>query len=388
MIKINLKPRLCECCGGNDLEQVWASEAVVKQVKNTWHFPFFIAVCRNCGFSFNSPCPSNTDLLRYYADSFSGYKKITLPYSIDARIEVLEKYSVPHGVFAEVGGDQPAEFHMRCSTLFEKLLLVDINDDSSAELKSVSDLPENSLDVIAHYDVLEHVADVKRFLIACRRALKPGGVMVCEVPDIRLYPRNLLLQEYMHVNHFSTTTLSAIASQIGLTAIELGHMCSRPYGLLAVFRKEEIKNSFLPSAYEYLDALACLRGGIAQIRLCEKHLQDVRDQITFLALSRKKITIWAVTDLLRSLLANFDLPSNAIVVDSDPRRKNHLIDLGIKVRQPGDIIEHIKQSELLIICAPRYKLEIIEWITVNTGKIFSAPQVQVIGTGSSGETLR
>lgn len=379
---------MCECCSGNDLEQVWASEAIVTQAKNTWQFPFSIVVCRNCGFSFNSPGPSRADLSRYYADGLTGYKKITLPYCIDTRIEVLKKFSTPHGVFAEIGGDQPAEFHKRCSALFGRLLLVDVNDDSSAELRSVHDLPENSLDVIAHYDVLEHVADIKGFLTACRRALKPGGVMVCEVPDIRLYPRNLLLQEYTHVNHFSTTTLSAIASHVGLTAIELGHVCSRPYGLLAVFRKEEIKNPLMPSAYEYLDALACLRGGLAQIRLCEKHLEDVRDQITLLAAKQKKITIWAVTDLLRSLLVNHDLPATAMVVDSDPRRKDHLIDLGVEVYLPEDVMEHIKQSELLVICAPRYRLEIIEWISVNTGKRFSEPQVQVIGAGTFGETLR
>lgn len=388
MLKINLQPRLCECCGGNDLEQVWASEAIVTQAKNTWHFPFSIVVCRNCGFSFNSPGPSSADLSRYYADGLAGYKQIALPYSIETRIEVLKKFSAPHGVFAEIGGDQPGEFHRCCSSLFGKLLLVDVNDDSLAELKSVHDLPENSLDVIAHYDVLEHVADVKSFLTACRRALKSGGVMVCEVPDIRLYPRNLLLQEFSHVNHFSTTTLSAIASQVGLTPIELGHMCSRPYGLLAVFRKEEIKIPFIPSAYEYLDALACLRGGIAQIRLCEKHLEHVRDQITLLALKQKKITIWAVTDLLRSLLVNFDLPATTMVVDSDPRRKDHLIDLGVKVYPPENVLEHIKESELIVICAPRYRLEIIEWITAKIGKRISGPQVQVIGAGLSGETLR
>jgi SAM-dependent methyltransferase len=388
MQRINLQPRLCECCGGNDLEQVWASEAIVRRAKNTWHFPFSIAVCRNCGFSFNSPGPSSSDLSRYYADGLTGCKEIALPYSIEARIEVLKKFSSPHGVFAEIGGDQPGEFHKHCSSLFEKLLLVDVSDDSSSELKSVHDLPENSLDVIAHYDVLEHVADVASFLTACCRALKPGGVMVCEVPDIRLYPRNLLLQEYTHVNHFSTTTLSAIASQVGLTPIELGHMCSRPYGLLAVFRKEEIKSPPMPSAYEYLDALACLRGGIAQIRFCEKHIEHVRQQITLLASKQQKITIWAVTDLLRNMLMSFDLPATAMVVDSDPRRKDHLMDLGVKVHHPKDAMEHIKHSELLVICAPRYRLEIIEWIAANTGKRFFAPSVQVIGAGPFGETLR
>ena len=388
MQKIDLQPRLCECCGSNDLEQVFANEAIVTRAKNTWHFPFSIAVCRNCGFAFNSPCPSSADLSRYYADGLTGYKEISLPYSIEARIEVLKKYSAPCGVFAEIGGDQPGEFHKRCSSLFGKLLLIDVSDDSTTELKSVHDLPECSLDVVAHYDVLEHVPDVKSFLTACYRALKPGGIMVCEVPDIRLYPRNLLLQEYTHVNHFSTATLSEIGSQVGLTPIEFGHICSRPYGLIAIFRKEEINNLSTPSTYEYLDALACLHGGIAQINHCEKHIESVRMQIAVFAAKQQNITIWGVTDLLRSLLANLELPATAMVVDSDPRRKDHLMDLGLKVHSPMDAMEHIKHSELLVICAPRYRREIVEWIMANTSKRFSAPSVQVIGTGPSGETLR
>jgi hypothetical protein len=301
---------------------------------------------------------------------------------------VLERYSAPNGVLAEIGGDQPGEFHRRCAHLFGKQLVIDVTDDSLTEVKSVHDLAENSVDVVAHYDVLEHVADVKNFLSACHRALKPGGVMICEVPDIRLYPRNLLLQEYEHVNHFSTTTLSAIAIQVGLNPVEFGHICSRPYGFLAVFRKEKTNVTANLSPYEYIDAIACVNGGKEQITRCEEQIRFVRQQITSLGSSQKKITIWAVTDLLRSLLENFTLPKSVIVVDSDPRRKDHLKDIGVTVLQPKDAIEHIKHCELLVICAPRYRSEIIEWVVQQTEKKFSGGALAVIGAGPSGETLR
>jgi NADPH-dependent glutamate synthase beta subunit-like oxidoreductase len=56
--------------------------------------------------------------------------------------------------------------------------------------------------------------------------------------------------------------------------------------------------------------------------------------------------------------------------------------------QPKDAIEHIKHCELLVICAPRYRSEIIEWVVQQTGKTFSAGALAVIGAGPSGETLR
>jgi SAM-dependent methyltransferase len=388
MQELKLYPRACECCGGKDLEPMWSSEATVVRSNNTWRFPFNIVICRSCGFCFNSPCPTSEDLLKYYADGFTGYKDIGLPYSIDARMTVLERYSAPNGVFAEIGGDQPGEFHQRCAPLFGKQLVIDVTDDSSSELKSVHDLAENSIDVIAHYDVLEHVPDIKNFLTACHRALNPGGVMICEVPDIRLYPRNLVLQEYEHVNHFSTTTLSAIAKQVGLNPVEFGHICSRPYGFLAVFRKEKINVTADSSPYEYIDAIACVNGGKEQITRCEEQIGFVRQKITSLGANQGKITIWAVTDLSRSLLKNYTLPKTAIVVDSDPRRKDHLNDIGVAVMQPKNAIEHIKHSELLVICAPRYRSEIIEWVVKQTGKTFSEGALAVIGAGPSGETLR
>lgn len=388
MLEIGLEPRICECCGGSDLDQVWSSQSVVRRSVNTWRFPVRVAICRTCGFCFASPGPKSDDLARYHADAMCGYKGIGLPYSIENRQSVLERYRAPAGVFAEVGGDQPGEFHRRCAGLFGKQINVEISGDISAEYRSVRELPENSVDVMAHYDVLEHVPQLRDFLAGCHRALKPDGVMVCEVPDIRLYPRNLLLLEFEHVNHFSITTLAVIAQMVGLQLIEAGHACSRPYGFLSVFRKACVRadhRADLP--FEYLDALACIQGGIEQIRRNSAQLQSLRQRITGSGSHKKKITLWGVTELMRRLLENYKLPGTAVIVDSDPRRRTHLESEGITVFQPKDCREHIKGSELLVIFAPRYKMEILEWVTRETGKAFSGDELAVVGSGPSGETL-
>ena len=388
MFEISLESRACECCGGNDLEPVWSSKSIVARANGTWLFPVNVVVCRSCAFCFASPGPRREILERYYAEGFASYKKNALPYSVDARISVLERYSVPHGVFAEIGGDQPGEFHRQCAQLFDKQLFVEISEDSPAELRSVHDLAENSVDVLAHYDVLEHVADIKVFLAACHRALRPGGVMVCEVPDLRLYPRNLLLLECEHINHFSAATLTAIARRVDFNLIELGHVCSRPYGFLSVFRKEPVQTIVdTHSKCEFIDALACVQGGIEQIRLNELQIKILKKRITALSCSGKKVTLWAVTDLLRRMLDNFPLPESVIVVDSDPRRIDHLEQERIFVSEPKNCIEHISQSELLVICAPRYKSGILDWVARETGKTFSAGELVVLGAGPSGETL-
>lgn len=388
LIEMTLEQRRCECCDSNDLELVWSNQSVVRRATATWLFPVRLVVCRQCGFCFTSPSPALAKLGRYHADGLSGYKGIGLPYSIDVRVSMLARYSVPSGIFAEIGGNRPDEFHEHCAGLFDKMLNIEVSEDAPADYRSVEELPTESVDVIAHYDVLEHIPNIKDFLFACHRVLKKNGVMVCEVPDVRLYPRNLLLLEFEHVNHFSATILAIMAQACGLQLIELGHACSRPYGFVSVFRKSRpVNNLKLHLPIEYMDTLACVKGGIEQVQRLLTHIKSLQAQITELGMNGKKITLWGVTDLLRRLLEHYRIPDTAIVVDSDPRRTTHLEREGVPVFLPRDCREHIMQSKLLAIFAPRYKTEILEWVMRETGKSFSMSEVVVIGSGPAGETL-
>ena len=52
-------------------------------------------------------------------------------------------------------------------------------------------------------------------------------------------------------------------------------------------------------------------------------------KIELLLKSKKKIVIWAVTDLSRRLIEKTNFNKNIKVIDSDPRRKDHLLNFGI-----------------------------------------------------------
>ena len=387
-IEIALEPRACECCGGNDLEPVWLNQSIVRKSTAKYLFRIYVVVCRRCGFCFTSPGPTREALNHYYADSLPHYEDISLPYSIECRLSLLERYRAPSGVFAEIGGDRPEKFHRSLTGLFGTILDVELNEDTPSDYRCVDELPSGSVDVLAHYDVLEHVPNVRYFLSACHRALREGGVMVCEVPDLRLYPRDLILLEFEHVNHFTVVTLAAIAQSCGFKLEEISHVCSRPFGFGSVFRKDGCpEDRLLDLPFEYLDALACVRGGIEQIQRVLGHIKSLQKRIMELGNHGRKITLWAVTDLLRRLLENFQLPSSALVLDSDPRRSTHLESQGISVFQPKDCLAHIRESDLLVIFAPRYKGEIMDWVLREAGKQFSTAELEVVGSGPSGESL-
>jgi len=389
VINIETSERSCECCNGKTIKPAYSSSSKTVRAKKIWMSPVNIAICKTCGFCFSSPAPNKELLKKYYADGLVGYKNISLPYSIDIRINTIKKYKSNKGIFVEIGGDNPDEFHSKCSKLFSKCIVVDISDDAHAEIKSIKNLPSNFADVIAHYDVLEHVLEVKNFLLDCHRALKDSGFMICEVPDLKKYPRNLLLQEFEHINHFSAHSLASIAEQVGFSLIDIDHNASRPFGITAIFKK--IKNSskgHQNGKYDYVDALACIKGGIKQIENNKKLINKIRKNITTLASKNKKIIIWGVTDLLRSLIDQLKLSENIIVVDSDPRRRNHLKSEGILVKEPKNCITEISELSLLVICAPRYSREIISWIENKTQKSLNKKLIAIIGASISGEALR
>ena len=389
MIKtINFANRACENCLQSEADIIWQSESLVKRSKNMWRFPYNISICKNCGFCFSSPGPSKEDLNSYHKEGLSGFKEIGLPYSIEKRIKILKKYANPKGIFVEVGGDAPFEFHSELEKIFKEQIAVDISEDIPSKHRNLNNFKSNSVDIVTHYDVLEHVLEVKDFLSSCHKILKCAGIMICEVPNMRLYPKNLVMLEFEHVNHFSVNTLSSIASQVGFELIDVNYNCSRPHGFLSVFKKVSKKISFYyDHKTEYIKSLACIKGGIDQIKKLDLELENTNKKMELFLKSRKKIVIWAVTDLSRRLIEKTKLNQNVKVVDSDPRRKDHLLNFGIKVYQPKEELEYINQSDLLIISAARYKNEILDWILQRINKTFEGNNLIVLGDSKSLGTM-
>ena len=388
IIHLKTELRLCDCCGGVDLELMWSNKSIIVKRLNTWEFPVNVSICRDCGFCFSSPSPNSDDLMKYYEDGNVSYKEKSLPYSIEERLRILDTYKVPDGVFVEIGGDAPGEFHRRCSKYFNQLHSIEVTKELKNKSINISMLKE-SVDVISHYDVLEHVLDIKQFLSNCFSALKRGGVMICEVPNLKLYPDNLLLQEPEHVNHFTISSLSLIAEKIGFSLIDSDNNASRPYGFVAIFKKDGVG---IPCNKEYknefIEARTYIVGALKQIHNNDIQLTNVRKKIDQLTKDNKKIILWGVTDLLRSLLKDYKLSDKAIIVDSDPRRKDDLILDGIRVSQPIKCVEKFLHADLLVICAPRYASDILTWVESNTGKIFKDESLSIIGVNSYGKTLR
>jgi 2-polyprenyl-3-methyl-5-hydroxy-6-metoxy-1,4-benzoquinol methylase len=100
--------------------------------------------------------------------------------------------------------------------------------------------PDESFDVVAASDVIEHVEDAQRFVAECARVLRPGGLLFLATPNryslglephVRLwgvgfvprrlaepYVRALRKTSYSHVRLFSARSLGRLLTRNGLDA--------------------------------------------------------------------------------------------------------------------------------------------------------------------------
>jgi SAM-dependent methyltransferase len=82
---------------------------------------------------------------------------------------------------------------------------------------------EGSFDAVTMMEVLEHLASPKKVLATVVRALRPGGVVLIEVPDARgidgapsSFEQMRVVHPLEHINAFTPATLDSMAREVGL----------------------------------------------------------------------------------------------------------------------------------------------------------------------------
>lgn len=80
----------------------------------------------------------------------------------------------------------------------------------------VEDIP-GDFDLISLVHVIEHIPGPGNFIRALAAKLKPGGLLLMEVPDCQANPFILMVAD--HCSHFSTDTLARIAAAAGLEVV-------------------------------------------------------------------------------------------------------------------------------------------------------------------------
>lgn len=144
--------------------------------------------CKNCFSGFTQNAIPDDDMVKLYTHSLSSRRWVNTLFEETRRPEVVKAMELIFGLGGLVVdvGCNTGELLDFAKGLGCKTIGVELSTESKAVLfqkvhevrASLEDIPDQSVDVITAFDLVEHLHDVVGFLSLCRRKLKAGGKLV------------------------------------------------------------------------------------------------------------------------------------------------------------------------------------------------------------------
>jgi ubiquinone/menaquinone biosynthesis C-methylase UbiE len=241
-----------------------ASDGALKFDEASYHLnlqsPFEVKRCRNCGFIFMSPRPDQAernalfsgqvpDLLRSYSSVEADYGAVTQSRLgfFKERITQLANSVGQKPVnirFLDIGASSGYMVEAARNIGMDAIGVEPSASGVAAAMKRGISLlqasaeklpfPDNHFDVVHSHHVFEHVADPKVSAVEAFRVLKPGGLILIEVPnqfDTIRFRRDLLfrrvsqrkrnMRSIHHLSFFSKRSLRYLLASSGFRQVKV-----------------------------------------------------------------------------------------------------------------------------------------------------------------------
>lgn len=208
--------------------------------------------CETCATVYVNPRPTpvilewyygNSENYRYFAEKIfpaseaNRRERIFRP-RVERIAEMCERHGIARNLLLEIGPG----FGTFCQEvmeqgLFAKVMAVEPTPElaESCRRRGVEvigkpveqvDLGQSCADVVASFEVIEHLFEPAEFVAACSRALRPGGLLVLTCPNLRGFEIGVLgpasdSVDVEHLNYFHPASLSALVRGAGLEVLEV-----------------------------------------------------------------------------------------------------------------------------------------------------------------------
>ena len=230
----------CPACGANN--------SVPKFEKNGISY----VECKGCRTFYVNPRPTSDVLEWFYRGSpnYAYWNEVIFPASeaarlerifvprVDRLLELCRKYEVNTNAILEIGagfGTFCAEVKRR--NVFTRVVAVEPTPDLAKTCRGrgleVMELPveqiklgaEELFDVVASFEVIEHLFAPVDFVGHMTRLLKPGGIMMLACPngqgfDIETLGTASNTVDHEHLNYFNPESLAGLLAHCGLEMLE------------------------------------------------------------------------------------------------------------------------------------------------------------------------
>jgi SAM-dependent methyltransferase len=152
--------------------------------------------------------------------------------------EICQRYAVPTRTLLEVGaGFGTFCEELRSLQIFDRLVAVEPTPSLAETCRQRgleviekpiehADLSGVNADVVASFEVMEHLFSPADYVRQCARLLAPGGLFLATCPNIRGFDMVTLgavstAVDIEHLNYFHPASLSQLVTSCGLTVLEV-----------------------------------------------------------------------------------------------------------------------------------------------------------------------
>ncbi|CAN5857787.1 class I SAM-dependent methyltransferase [soil metagenome] len=208
--------------------------------------------CTACATIYISPRPTPAVLEDYYTNSenYAYWNAVIFPASEPARrekifkprvertLELCERYGVKRDLCVEVG----AGFGIYCEEMqktggFKRVVGIEPTPGLAQTCRErgieILELPVEKVDfstmradVVASFEVIEHLFEPQSFIERCADLVRPGGILVITCPNGRGFDVEVMgpgsdAVDVEHLNYFNPKSLGALVEKSGFEVLEV-----------------------------------------------------------------------------------------------------------------------------------------------------------------------
>jgi SAM-dependent methyltransferase len=230
----------CPACGSQDSDLKWTKNELTYRA------------CRKCATVYVSPRPGPAALHDYYSNSelYDYWSRYIFPASEQVRRDKIfaprlaavlaycDRYAIEPGTLIEVGPGFGTFCELAmASQRFRNVIAIEPTPSLAAACRDRGiaviekpvedvDLAETPANVVAAFEVIEHLLDPGGFVEAVARSVAPGGLLVLTCPNVAGFEVEVLGQmadtvDAEHLNYFNPKSLALLVQSRGFEILEV-----------------------------------------------------------------------------------------------------------------------------------------------------------------------